>query len=89
MSSVFCQKGEICRCFANFSSEQEHFTHGMLIRPLDVKIKPIVFYEGINAKVFRRSIAFAMAVVVKSCSISFEYTISVHATACMRGEKCV
>ena len=30
-----------CRCFANFSSEQEHFTHGMyitaLIRTSDVK----------------------------------------------------
>ena len=37
------------------------------------------FYEGINAKVFRRSIAFAIAVVVTSRSSSFEYTISVHA----------
>ena len=36
-------------------------------------------YEGINAKVFRRSIAFAIAVVVRSRSSSFEYTISVHA----------
>ena len=38
-----------------------------------------MFYEGINAKVFRRSIAFAIAVVVTSRSSSFEYTISVHA----------
>ena len=38
-----------------------------------------MFYEGINAKVFRRSFAFAIAVVVTSRSISFEYTISVHA----------
>ena len=38
-----------------------------------------MFYEGVNAKVFRRSIAFAIAVVVTSCSSSFEYTISVHA----------
>ena len=32
---------KVCRCFASFSSEHEHFTHGMyitaLIRPLDVK----------------------------------------------------
>ena len=50
------------------------FTHGMymtaLIRPSDVKIEPIMFYEGINAKVFRRSIAFAIAVVVTSRSSS-------------------
>ena len=38
-----------------------------------------MFYEGINAKVFRRSIAFAIAVVVTSRSSSFEYTMSVHA----------
>ena len=38
-----------------------------------------MFYEGINAKVFRRSIAFAIAVVVTSRSSSFEYTILVHA----------
>ena len=47
--------------FASFSSKQEHFTHGMymtaLIRASDVKIELIMFYEGINAKVFRRSIA--------------------------------
>ena len=43
------------------------------------KIETIMFYEGINTKVFRRSIGFAIAVVVMSCSSSFEYTISVHA----------
>ena len=75
---------KICRCFASFCSEHEHFTHGMymtaLICPSDVKkIEPIMFYEGINAKVFRRSIAFAIAVVVTSRSSSFEFTIQVHA----------
>ena len=50
-----------------------------LIRPSDVKIEPIMFYEGINAKVFRCSIAFDIAVVVTSRSSSFEYTISVNA----------
>ena len=51
-----------------------------LIRSLDVKkIEPIMLYEGINTKVFRRSIAFAIAVVVTSRSSSFEYTILVHA----------
>ena len=43
------------------------------------KIEPIMFYEGINAKVFWRSIAFAITVVVTSRSNSFEYTMSVHA----------
>ena len=43
------------------------------------KIEPIMFYEGINTKDFRRSIAFAIAVVVASRSSFFEYTISVHA----------
>ena len=38
-----------------------------------------MFYEGINAKDFRRNITFAIAVVVTSRSSSFEYTISVHA----------
>ena len=39
-----------------------------------------MFYEGINdAKVFRHSIAFTIAVVVTLHSSSFEYTISVHA----------
>ena len=51
-----------------------------LIRPSEMKKpKPIMFYEGINAKVFRRSIAFAIAVVVTSRSSSFDYTISVQA----------
>ena len=38
-----------------------------------------MFYERINTKVFRRSMAFAIALVVKSRSSSFEYTMSVHA----------
>ena len=59
-----------------FSPEQEHFTHGMY-----QNIKPIMFYERINAKVFRHSIAFVIAVVVTSRSSSFEYTISVDAGA--------
>ena len=57
-----------------------------LIRALGVKkIELIMFYEGINAKVFRRSIALAITVVVTSRSSSLEYTISVHAGA----EMCV
>ena len=40
-----------------------------------------MFYEGIYAKVIRRSIAYAVAVVVTPRSSSFEYTISVHAGA--------
>ena len=40
----------VCKCFASFSSEQAHFTHGMyitaLIRPSHVKkIEPIMFYK--------------------------------------------
>ena len=42
-------------------------------------MEPIMFYEGINTKVFRRSMAFDIALVVTSHSSSFEYTISVHA----------
>ena len=58
-----------------------------LIRALGVKkIEPIMFYEGINAKVFRCTNAFAIALVVTFRSSSFEYTISVHAGA---WEKCV
>ena len=38
-----------------------------------------MFYEGINTKVFRCSIAFAIALAVTSRSSSFEYTMSVHA----------
>ena len=50
-----------------------------LIRPSNVKkIEPIMFYEGINAQNIRRSIAFAIEVVVTSHSSSFEYIISVH-----------
>ena len=64
---------KVCRCFASFSSEQEHFTHGMymtaLIRSSDVKKSN----QGINTKIFRRSIA------VTSRSSSFQYIISVHA----------
>ena len=46
---------KLCRCFASFSSEQEHFTLGMfitaLIRPSDVKkIEPIMYYEGMLPK---------------------------------------
>ena len=68
---------KVCRCFASFSPEQEHFTHGMymtaLIRSSDVKkIEPIMFYEGINTKVFERSFAFAIAVVVTSRSSFFK-----------------
>ena len=40
-----------------------------------------MFYEGINTKVFRRSITFVIALVVTSLSSSFEYTMSVHASA--------
>ena len=38
-----------------------------------------MFYEGINTKVFRHSIAFAIVLVVMSGSSSFKYTTSVHA----------
>ena len=38
-----------------------------------------MFYDGVNAKVFRRTIAFAIAIVVTSRSSAFEYTMSVHA----------
>ena len=69
----FVKTKKVCICFANFSSEQEHFTHGMyitaLIRPSDVKKTNRSYsMKGINAKVFRRSIAFAIAVVVTSHS---------------------
>ena len=52
-----------------------------LISPSDVKNQTdlIMFYEGINAKVFRRNVAFAIAVVVTPRSSSYKYTISVHA----------
>ena len=38
-----------------------------------------MFYEGINATVFRRSIVFAIELVVTLRSSSFEYTMSEHA----------
>ena len=38
-----------------------------------------MFYEGIITKVFRRSIAFAIPLVVTTRSSPFEYTVSVHA----------
>ena len=47
---------KVCRCFASFSSEQAHFTHGMyiiaLILPSDVKkIVLIMLYEGSVPKI--------------------------------------
>ena len=40
-SQFYVKTKKVCRCFASFSSEQEHFTHGMymtaLIHPSDVK----------------------------------------------------
>ena len=77
----FCGKTKkVCRCFANFSSEQEHFTYDMcitaLIRTSDVNKSNRSCYD---AKVFRHSIACATAVFVTSRSSSFEYTMSVHA----------
>ena len=66
----------VCKCFASFSSEQAHFTHGMyitaLIPPSHVKNR-----TDHVAKVFRRSSAFG--VVVTSRSSSFEYTMLAHA----------
>ena len=46
---------KVCRCFASFNSEQEHFTHDMFITaiicPSDVKkIEPIMYYEGMLTK---------------------------------------
>ena len=75
---------KVCKCFASFSSKQAHFTHGMyitaLIRPSHVNKKSnqsCSIRNYMYAKVFRRSRAFA--VVVKSRSSSFEYTMLVHA----------
>ena len=71
----------VCKCFASFSSEQAHFTHGMyitaLIRPSHVKKSNRSCSIRNYAKVFRRSSAFA--VVVTSRSSSFEYTMLAHA----------
>ena len=52
---------KVCRCFANFSPEQEHFTHGMyitaLIRTSDIKkIEPIMFHEGMMPKFSARQL---------------------------------
>ena len=72
---------KVCKCFASFSSEQAHFTHGIymtaLIRPSHVKKMNRSCSIRNYAKVFRRSRAFA--VVVTSRSSSFGYTILVHA----------
>ena len=72
---------KICKCFASFSSEQAHFTHGThitaLIRPSHVKKSNRSCSIRNYAKVFRRSRTFA--VVVTSRSSSFEYTMLVHA----------
>ena len=72
---------KVCKCFASFSSEQAHFTHGMyitaLIRPSHVKKSNRSCSVRNGAKVFRRSRAFAVVVTSRSCS--FEYTILVHA----------
>ena len=70
--SFLSKRRKYAYVFSSFSLEQEHFTHGLYMTALiclsDVKIEPIMFYEGINAKTFRRSIAFAVAVVVTSRS---------------------
>ena len=74
---------KVCKCFASFSSEQAHFTHGMyimcsaLIRPSHIKKSNRSCSIRNYAKVFRRSRAFA--VVVTSRSSPFEYTMLVHA----------
>ena len=66
-------------CFASFSSEQEHFTHGMYIAALyssfGLKKRTDHVLWRNDAKNFRRSSALAIAVVVTSRSSSFEYTI--------------
>ena len=68
---------KVCKCFASFSPEQAHFTHGMYIRPPRVKKSNRSCSKRNDAKVFRRSRAFA--VVVTSHSSSFEDTMLVHA----------
>ena len=71
---------KVCKCLANLSSEQAHFTHGMritaLIRPSHVKKSNRSCSIRNYAKVCRRSRAFA--IVVTSRSSSFEYTMLVH-----------
>ena len=68
---------KICKCFASFSSEQHGMYITALIRPSHVKKSKRSCSIRNYAKVFRRSRAFA--VVVTSCSSSFEYTMLVHA----------
>ena len=76
---------KVCRCFASFSSEHEHFTHGMyitaLIRPSDVKNRTDHVLWRNDANVFRRGGSFAIALIVTSRSSSLEDTMSVHAGA--------
>ena len=76
---------KVCRCFASFSSEQKHFTHGMyikaLILPSDIKNRTDNVLWRNYAKDFRRNSAFAIVVAVTSRSSSLEYTMSVHAGA--------
>ena len=72
---------KVCKCCANLSSEQAHFTRGMyitaLILPSHVKKSNRPCSIRNYAKVFRRS--RALAEVVTSRSSFFEYTILVHA----------
>ena len=74
-----------CRCFASFSSEQAHFTHGMyitaLILPSDVKKSNRSCFMKELCQRFKRNSAFAIAVAVTSRSSSLEYTMLVHAGA--------
>ena len=70
---MFCQIYLITRAF--YTRHIHDSPYSPFVRK---KIEPIMFYEGINAKVFRRSIAFAITLVVTSRSSSFEYTMSVH-----------
>ena len=68
---------KVCKCFASFSSEQAHFTHGMYITALNspsgVKNRTDQVLWRNDAKVLMSSSAFA--VVVTSRSSSFEYTM--------------
>ena len=61
---------KVCICFDSFSSEQTHFTHDMyitaLIYPSYVKNWSNHVQWRNDAKVFRRSSAYAIAVVVTS-----------------------
>ena len=77
---------KVCRCFASFSPDHEHFTHGMyitvVIRPSEVKKNwtDHVLWRN-DANIFRRGGSFAIALVVTSRSSSLEDTMSVHAGA--------